>query len=300
MPSIFIKNYQRFLHYYFSIRNSYPVWFGILNYPARRFLAAHPPTLSESGSRILSTLKKDGIAFTSVDELFPGKGVLQTLQAYAKNTEHTASHKLKKKFLLGYWDWQNGLEIDLENPFISLTLDEQILSIVNFYQRFATRLNYFTLEKTLPVGDSEPVQSQRWHRDPEEKRTCKIFIYLNDVDEESGPFTYVKGSAPLSGSAYASLFPQKLPLGSYPDPQQLEKAVKKEDIITATGKAGTLIFCDTAGLHRGGHAKSKPRLMFTAFYPSGWWSERKFWRYPSNTAPLHKLSPAAKHALFLS
>lgn len=50
-------------------------------------------------------------------------------------------------------------------------------------------------------------------------------------------------------------------------------AIHPEAIVCAKGKAGTLIFCDTAGLHRGGFAVGRERIMSTGFFPSKKWSE---------------------------
>jgi hypothetical protein len=144
------------------------------------------------------------------------------------------------------------------------------------------------------VGNAAPIQSQRWHRDPEEKRLMKFFVYLSDVDENAGPFTYVKGSA-YKTKPYGKLFPQKLPMGIYPPDNSVEEMIDSSAIISATGVKGTVIFCDTAGLHRGGHARSKSRLLFTAFYPSSWWTESK--RYTLSISSEEIKEPMALYAL---
>ena len=76
----------------------------------------------------------------------------------------------------------------------------------------------------MPEG-SEAVSSQRWHRDPEDRKLCKVFIYLNDVDENAGHFTYVKGSHYLG--KWGKLFPQKPPKGFYPPSGAVENIVSK-------------------------------------------------------------------------
>jgi ectoine hydroxylase-related dioxygenase (phytanoyl-CoA dioxygenase family) len=139
-----------------------------------------------------------------------------------------------------------------------------------------TKLVYYDLALTLPVGESAPVQSQRWHRDPEEKKICKVFIYLNDVDENTGPFTFVLGSQ--YGGKYGHLFPQKTPEGSYPNEEILLKKIDPRDIKLMTAPKGTVIFCDTSGLHRGGYAKTKERLMFTAFFSAPTNSEKPWYK----------------------
>ena len=130
------------------------------------------------------------------------------------------------------------------------------------------------IEKTLPVGDASPEYSQNWHRDPEEKKTLKIFLYLNDVNVDCGPFTYILRSQPTAKSRLSKLFPQKLPHGSYPDADSIKDAVEDNSYFVATAEKATLIFCDTAGLHRGGHATKHHRIMSTAFFPSKRYSEQ--------------------------
>ena len=39
--------------------------------------------------------------------------------------------------------------------------------------------------------------------------------------------------------------------------------VPKNDIRVCTGRAGTVVFCDTTTLHRGGYATKSERTMFT-------------------------------------
>ncbi len=287
--------YQLLLRAYFSVRNSWPIWYGVLNRGARTQFAQHTPSLNTIQTTILQNLERDGIAFTSLEQLFPGQQALETLQHYTTTLEERGAANTKKEFLLPYWELSPHL--DTTNPFLTYSLSPIVLDIVNSYDRMWRRLNYYSLAKTVPIGEKAPQFSQRWHRDNEEKRMVKFFIYLNDVDSEAGPFTYVKGSQ-FKGAKYGTLFPQKLPLGVYPPSGAVEKAVQAEDIIKATGTAGTVIFCDTAGLHRGGHAISKHRIMFTAFYPSSWWTESP--RYVM-TEEVQKspLSEEARYALFL-
>ncbi len=156
---------------------------------------------------------------------------------------------------------------DMKNPFVELTLSPTILDVANSYMNMYTKLKYYDLALTIPVpAGSQAVQSQRWHRDPEEKKIVKVFIYLNDVDSTAGPFFHVNGSN-YEGK-YGRLFPQKPPEGFYPPEGAVEKAIAKEDIREMTGRAGTLMFCDTSGIHRGGYATAKERLMYTAFFAS--------------------------------
>jgi hypothetical protein len=56
-------------------------------------------------------------------------------------------------------------------------------------------------------------------------------------------------------------------MGRVPD-EDVQAQVPAEEIVTFTGSKGTLILCNTSGLHRGGFATAGPRVLATATYCS--------------------------------
>lgn len=277
-------NIPRFLkRKYYLLRSSLPAW-RFLNRRGRRrwqeYLVKHP--LNFIQKKIISELKQNGIAISSFKDIF-SQELLNNLVAEAKKyqlrfqtdkkfQEEIMSNKVltgkgaKKDFLIPYYGgaWTKPV-IDFNNSFIKLSLDEMILAVAAGYLGSAPKLNSFSLQETVVSNDSEARLSQRWHRDPEDRKLLKMFLYLNDVLEEStGPFTYIVGSH--RDGKWGRLFPQQPPQGVYPPAGAVEKVVPKEDIKMCLGKSGTLIFADTAGLHRGGLSTQKSRLMFVAGY----------------------------------
>jgi hypothetical protein len=127
------------------------------------------------------------------------------------------------------------------------------------------KFRYWHLETTMPMpAQNRAFASQVWHRDPDDQQLMKAFLYLNDVDEEAGPFTYLKYSQ--YGGKWRHLFPQNPPSGTQKMPPNVDDLIPKEDRHTGVGRAGTIIFADTSGLHRGGFAKGKNRFMYTSAY----------------------------------
>jgi hypothetical protein len=108
--------------------------------------------------------------------------------------------------------------------------------------------------------------SQQWHRDQEDGRILKLFTLFSDVDIDTGPFEYIPESTP--GGRYAGVwdFNYKTGLTGYPPPGHVEKMVPPEDRYIAVCKRGTLVFVDTAGLHRGGYVTLKPRVATQTTY----------------------------------
>jgi hypothetical protein len=63
-----------------------------------------------------------------------------------------------------------------------------------------------------------------------------------------------------------------MPAGDGPDgylqtaAELVEERVPAEDRFTCSAPRGSLVFCDTVGLHRGGYASTRPRLIATWAY----------------------------------
>ena len=284
---------------YFQLRNNVFIYRNLVN--RRHKVSTEGFELLDSlQKKIVDDLNKNGIATIDFNKLFSDDDFL-VLSNWITINEKNLKQKSKKKFLFSYYGTEDSNKpIDLTNPFVKFYLSEKILQIASTYLGYSPQLYEVYIEKTIPVGDSDPVQSQNWHRDPEEKKTLKIFLYLNDVTIESGPFTYILGSQPTSKSKLAKIFPQKLPHGSYPDSVGVKKLVNEENYFIATAPKATLIFCDTAGIHKGGYATKYERIMSTGFFPSKKYLEKPMYKVNdlSNTEQIEfQLNPLALKVL---
>ena len=71
-----------------------------------------------------------------------------------------------------------------------------MLDIPKAYLGLWSKLEYVDVWYSIPQEvSSERKASQRWHRDYNDRHLLKAFLDLVDVDEETGPFEYVAGSA---------------------------------------------------------------------------------------------------------
>jgi hypothetical protein len=119
----------------------------------------------------------------------------------------------------------------------------------------------------LNYPTSEPATlSQLWHHDPEDLKIIKVFIYLEDVGEGNGPFTYVPGTHPFGTHVpKADTRRRKERLAD----EQLGEVFPPSMWRVCTGPAGTMILADTLGYHRGGKPATGTRLLVTFTYTSG-------------------------------
>lgn len=260
---------------YYRSRMSTPIW-QILNLGAIRHFKQQPPQLTSAQQKILISLKRDGIATAHIQDLLPDS-LWNEFKAYidARITSQEVQQSIATRRLkpTGRGDKYYNItlvenpRLDLKNPMFRSAIHESVLGIVNSYFGLWTKFRGIRLWASLPVSQGAARHaSQNWHRDPEDRKIIKTFIYFNDVDQDTGPFTYIKGSH--EGGKWRYLYPQIPPLGSYAPAGALDDIIPPEDIFEGTGPTGTIIFCDTSGLHRGGYCKKNTRYMYLGVYAS--------------------------------
>src|SRR5437868_9098643 len=157
---------------------------------------------------------------------------------------------------------------------LRFAVNDALLDVVNSYRGVYTLLTTVDDWYTVPYPESDKrVASQRWHRDPDDLHVVKCFLYFNDVDEDAGPFEYIPGSA--EGGPYGDVWRWGTEKKWYPPEEVLDAHIPASARIKLTGPKGTLILCDTSGFHRGGHARSKPRILatFTWISPESEWKK---------------------------
>ncbi|HET8696159.1 MAG TPA: phytanoyl-CoA dioxygenase family protein [Gammaproteobacteria bacterium] len=226
-------------------------------------------------AKVLQDLREHGLAVVDIADLLQVP-TLEQIQAWAEQVIAAPSNQAKISFIEGggrpdamsgkfYLVRLLGDEpfMEFNNPMTRLSLSAEVLRIVAAYFGMFGRLAALGLWYNLPTG-GPAMFSQRWHRDPEDKRLVKTFLYLRDVGETNGPFSYVLGSH--NDGPLKHVRPESGRM--YPEPEFVDKHFPPHLVRVCTGKAGTLIFADTTGFHRGGQPTSGARLLFNTVYTS--------------------------------
>ena len=250
----------------------------LANRASRRRYAQDAPLLDEVQQRVLAQLRNEGYASLPLSELVADTGVWQGLEADAarfvaeteaglaserEGGESALRRRAGKEFLVRKYSW--GVELGLDDPWLRLGTNPRLLDLANAYLEMWSKLEYVDVWYTPPAGADNRQSSQRWHRDFNDRHLLKAFIYLVDVDEETGPFEYVPRSAP--GGELDRLWPWR-PLGdNYPPEDEFAKELDGRS-LTFTAPKGTIIFCNTSGFHRGGFATGKARALATLTWDS--------------------------------
>jgi hypothetical protein len=294
--SFFTKTYYR-LRWTPTIRR----W---LNRHANAAFQQEPPKLDATQERCVDQLRSQGISLTTLgeltrdDNLYSGlmREAEQRLSAplVARQIANRRADRTPKWYViraLGY-----GFGATLPPGVAAVCLHPTILAVANAYLGTYCRLCYANLWYNVPTEPHEPaIDSERWHRDHEDRNIVKLYVYLCDVDEQMGPLSYLRGSQP--GGKHEDVFPVNPPEGSYPAPERLSEKISADAVVSCTGQSGTVILCDTAGFHRGGRSSTKARILLTATYVSDSALERR--RYDlEDSAQRVELGPAARFALW--
>ncbi len=260
-----------------GIRATYELHDRLLsNRKSRALHEADRPVLDDVQKRVLADVEESGFSVVSFQDLFADAAHWSELEAMrdrfvaeteadlAKGGEHVRV-RAGKEFVVRLHSY--GVEIGLDDPWFRAVASRRLLDLANTYLEMWSKLEYVDVWYSVPQpAGTQRISSQRWHRDYDDKHLLKVFLYLVDVDENMGPFQYVPGSHP--GGPYADAWPWQ-PLGqNYPTEEELEARIPASSIKAFTAPKGTLIFCNTAGFHRGGFSTTDPRVLATATYAS--------------------------------
>ena len=260
-----------------GIRATYELHDRILsNRRSRRLWAGDHVELDDVQQRVLGELDEQGYSLLTFGELFPDpehwrgleamrdRFVTETEADLAAGGEHLRV-RAGKEFVVRLHSY--GVDVGLDDPWFRACASRRMLDVANAYLRMWSKLEYVDVWYSVPQpATGERISSQLWHRDYNDKHLLKAFLHLVDVEEGMGPFQYVPGSQP--GGPYADAWPWS-PLGqNYPSEEELEERIPASDVRTFTGPQASLLFCNTAGFHRGGFSTTKPRVLATVTYSS--------------------------------
>ena len=153
------------------------------------------------------------------------------------------------KIKVGYYD----PKITAKCPYIfDIINDENILSTASLYFNSPFKLDYASVWWSFKNEDIISEKTQFFHRDLDSFNLLKFFIYLTDVDENSGSNQYILFS-------HKNNFNKKISRKTFKE-DDIGTNLNK-DLFTFTGKSGSVIAADTFGFHRGKTPKSNDRLM---------------------------------------
>jgi hypothetical protein len=163
--------------------------------------------------------------------------------------------------------WVSLLDEDLVNgafatdhPFVRYALQPAALRIIGDFMHDLPQLSDVVLTLSRPTENKPLTYSQLWHLDHDDKRVCKLFIYLTDVrDTADGPLTFIP--APSSKRFRNTI---KSHMADDKVFARVDRSAVKEIIAP---KLSSFIVNTARCLHMGSRIQSdRTRLLYTATY----------------------------------
>jgi hypothetical protein len=215
---------------------------------------------SETARRLHAQLETDGI--TAAQPLLPAGSVAE-LRHYFETTlcadpyrPHLGAFRFdapaSPETNMGYF---SAPDVVAAPHLMKLLNDPDVLAAAELYLGCKPMLD--NLGVWWSFGDRPAAKgTQRYHRDLDSLRGFKLFIYLTDVDEASGPHVFMRGSHRSA----------KLDTGKAMTDQAIHDAFGAENEIRMTGPAGTWFLADTFGFHKGALPRTGNRLLIAVQY----------------------------------
>jgi len=226
-----------------------------------------PPALGPEAARVAAKLEQTGVALTTVADLLGDEEVYRAISDETVGLRSRSDVEVDpaKPFLTELLG--SSPELTPRDPLLALALHPEVRGIAETYCGMTLQVQDVNIWVNRPVG-AGPMQSQRWHRDlPEDYDIVKCFVYLSDVPDGAGPLQYVSGTNTVAGRKV------RLPaefdgIGNRLDDDDVAARFGTDRIVTARAEAGTLVFADTRGIHRGGLALDRERVVGQITYAS--------------------------------
>jgi len=224
------------------------------------------------GRNALSGLRAKGVTTLNIRELTHGDELFERICAEYNRGLETRSAEIDR------WraELKAGCKAGADKPYlysftpcddcysfhhavVQLALNPEILAIANAYQGMYTQLTGMKYWYTLADDHQKPAGSQLWHRDLGDLSYVKAFLYIEDVDEETGPLTYAEGTHRGSLRWQNPKTWRDEKGARRADDESMAAMVRRDRWFVATGGKGTLLIAVTTGYHKGGLATRRDR-----------------------------------------
>jgi hypothetical protein len=219
----------------------------------------HALNTNKRDSEIFCDLKNDGfvdlgisISDAQIDSII---NELKKVKCYdfAKPGEHAVDiNNVSKEVQLAHYKRKDLAQIP---QIIKIANDSKVLNAVTKYLGVQPTIS--NINCWWSFGDRESAkEAQFYHRDLDDYKFLKMFIYLTDVSENSGPHIYIKRSHKSNKLNKLRRF----------NDLEVNEQFKRADILTLTKPKGNTFIEDTYGIHKGQLPKNGNRLILQIQY----------------------------------
>tara|TARA_B100001093_G_C26849143_1_gene1024231 strand:+ start:3108 stop:3971 length:864 start_codon:yes stop_codon:yes gene_type:complete len=217
----------------------------------------------EFKNSIININNKEGFVFLNKKNALP-ENLLRNLENFCteRRISEIQNENNDKNFMINLLKENDVQKID---GLLDFSLNKNIVNIASNYLNTIPFLAYIYLFYSFPNNSVN--SSQLFHCDTEDDSQLKLFFYLDDVDDNNGPFVFIPKNKSLEIMRKTKYQGKRL------TDNQVYEHINRNEVIKFTGKKGSGLAIDTCGcLHYGSRENVKPRkllmIQFTNHFAS--------------------------------
>lgn len=139
---------------------------------------------------------------------------------------------------------------------LNIANDPRLVDAAALYLGCKPTISNLSIWWSLPANDGTAQEAENYHRDVDDWRFIKFFLYLTNVDDDAGPHRFVK----KSHHSRSFLRVRRI------RDEEVEQAFPSSSQLSIDGIAGDAFLEDTFGLHKGQPPLRRRRLLLQVQY----------------------------------
>lgn len=187
-----------------------------------------------------------------IDEIIKRSNDLQLLDPFNRSFGRFAISDIPDATHVANFKREDLIGID---SIMELANDPGVLRIVQEFLGAKPTISNVNMWWSI-AGKEKAKDAQLFHRDVDDLKFCKLFVYLTDVGMNDGPHTYVKGSSATN---------KLTKIRRYQD-DEIVSAFGEENVTNFCRPKGSIFIVDTYGFHKGTLPIDNNRLLLQIQY----------------------------------
>lgn len=245
--SLFSSNYARYIKSYGSIKTR-DYSGAVIAEIMRSIYSKEWNEVTESpnkvNSKVVEILNNDGICKLPINNNFK-IGLIKEIEI-----NKVSNNSKERTYVVPCQTYARSI--------YKLLINQDILKLVSTYLQAPARIQSWQVTWNNVGANPDPMNGQLYHRDRDDFRSLRLYMYLNDVADKNGPHFYIKGSH--NWKNLINLNTNKAIRPCIDDSDHCfmsdEKVFKgneysKQKEVSITGKSGYCWLEDGGGLHKG-------------------------------------------------
>tara|TARA_B100000900_G_scaffold11711_1_gene9585 strand:+ start:1845 stop:2684 length:840 start_codon:yes stop_codon:yes gene_type:complete len=177
--------------------------------------------------------------------------IINYLDKKEKTKEHESN--IKGAYVVGMKQIPSHIMKNIYN----FVLNQKFIEIFENY--FELPLYYKGVDIRKDINDGKKIETRLWHLDSEDSKIIKILFYLEKVDTNTGPFTYIKKNVVDKKKVIKNNFN-----GTRIEDEKMITICEKKNMLEFTNADYNFAIVDTANVYHKG--KIPERSRYSAFF----------------------------------